>query len=92
MAALDIYLAKLHLRVIDSAEDDLIVAQIESAITAANNYTGQTYSETDMPAPVLSACLLILGHLYGNRENVVTGSANEIPMGARFLLDPYRSY
>jgi len=35
--------------------------------------------------------LLIIGHLYENREDVISGKTiTEIPMGSRFLLDPYR--
>ncbi|MCO7634125.1 head-tail connector protein [Pseudomonas guariconensis] len=42
-------------------------------------------------AAIKSACLLILGHLYGNREDVVIGTiSTEIPMGSRSLLTPYR--
>lgn len=43
---------------------------------------------------VESACLLILGHLYTNREDSVTGvnaaSVIELPRGSRSLLWPYR--
>jgi len=40
---------------------------------------------------VRAACLLILGHLYANREDAVTGTiATELPMGSRSLLMPYR--
>ena len=42
-------------------------------------------------APFKSACLLMLGHLYANREDVVVGiSATELPRGAQALLTPYR--
>lgn len=38
-----------------------------------------------------AACLLILGHLYANREDVVTGTiATELPKGSKALLTPYR--
>ena len=39
---------------------------------------------------VRSAMLLILGHLYSNREDVTSGTAVELPMGSRSLLVPYR--
>lgn len=40
---------------------------------------------------IKAACLLILGHLYMNREDVVVGvTAVELPMGSRSLLMPYR--
>lgn len=41
---------------------------------------------------IKAAILLILGHLYANRENVATGfSVAELPMGARSLLQPCRT-
>jgi hypothetical protein len=40
---------------------------------------------------VIAAMLLILGHLYMNREDVVIGVAPaELPMSSRYLLAPYR--
>lgn len=40
---------------------------------------------------VQAACLLKLGHLYANREEVVTtGSATELPLASQHLLMPYR--
>ncbi len=40
---------------------------------------------------VNAACLLILGSLYANREDVVIGIiSSELPMGSRSLLTPYR--
>lgn len=45
-------------------------------------------------ASIQAACLLILGHLYVNREDTVNGinakSVIELPMGSRWLLTPYR--
>ncbi|MBF8646871.1 MULTISPECIES: head-tail connector protein [Pseudomonas] len=38
-----------------------------------------------------AACLLILGHLYANREDVVIGTiATELPKGSQALLTPHR--
>lgn len=40
---------------------------------------------------ITAACLLIAGHLYANREDVVTGvSVAQLPMGSQSLLLPYR--
>ncbi|SHM46354.1 Phage gp6-like head-tail connector protein [Pseudomonas asturiensis] len=40
---------------------------------------------------ITSACLLILGNLYANREDSVVGvSVAELPQGSRSLLHPYR--
>lgn len=40
---------------------------------------------------IKAACLLILGHLYANREDVVIGTiATELPQGSKALLTPHR--
>jgi len=40
---------------------------------------------------ISAACLLILGHLYANREDVVIGTiATELPKGSVALLTPHR--
>jgi len=40
---------------------------------------------------IKAACLLILGHLYANREDVVIGTiATELPKGSVALLTPHR--
>jgi hypothetical protein len=42
-------------------------------------------------AAISAACLLKLGHLFANREDVVTGTtAVELPMASKYLLTPYR--
>ncbi|WP_156374647.1 head-tail connector protein [Pseudorhodoferax sp. Leaf274] len=44
-----------------------------------------------VPRAVVHAMLLTLGHLYDNREEVVTGTtATQLPEGAKALLWPYR--
>ncbi|MDZ5601733.1 head-tail connector protein [Pseudomonas sp. RP23018S] len=40
---------------------------------------------------IQAACLLKLGHLFGNREEVVTGTTvAELPLSSQHLLMPYR--
>ncbi|MFJ3121046.1 head-tail connector protein [Pseudomonas protegens] len=40
---------------------------------------------------IQAACLLKLGHLFANREDVVTGTiATELPVASQHLLMPYR--
>ncbi|MBH3417556.1 MULTISPECIES: head-tail connector protein [Pseudomonas putida group] len=40
---------------------------------------------------IQAACLLKLGHLFANREEVVTGAtATELPLASQHLLMPYR--
>lgn len=45
---------------------------------------------TDVPAPIRQALLLLLGHLYENREAALTTSLAELPLGVAALLAPYR--
>lgn len=41
---------------------------------------------------ITAAMLLTIGHLYTNREDAVVGTiAAELPLGSRFLLQPYRT-
>lgn len=48
----------------------------------------------DVPRPIRSAMLLLVGHLYGHREAVVgvenRDSSTELPLGVSALLAPYR--
>ena len=41
-------------------------------------------------AAIQAAVLLVLGHLYANREEVASGGVAQIPYGARSLLWPHR--
>lgn len=43
-----------------------------------------------LPFAIRAAMLLMLGHLYENRENTSEGSIAEIPLGAASLLERYR--
>lgn len=44
----------------------------------------------DVPAPIRQAMLLLIGHLYENREEVLVGPGGSmLPMGAEALLSPY---
>ena len=45
-----------------------------------------------VPQPIKQAMLMIIGHLYENRQTVITGTqVNEIPMSSEYLLQPYRN-
>jgi len=45
-----------------------------------------------LPGAVRAALLLIVGHLYANRENVSSGSLASVPMGANSLLDTVKDW
>lgn len=49
------------------------------------------YPEAEIPAPIIHAIRLIVGHYYEQRQQVVVGvSAVELPFGIHALLNPYR--
>ena len=50
------------------------------------------YVGGDMKPAVRAALLLIVGHLYANRESVSPGNLTVVPMGANALLDTVKTY
>jgi len=45
----------------------------------------------DVPKPLRQAILLLISHLYSNREALLIGvNAQELPMGVQYLLNPHR--
>ena len=43
-----------------------------------------------VPSPIKSAMLLLIGHLYENREELTTVKMEEMPLGSKARLSPYR--
>lgn len=99
---LDLATVKLHLRVDDSAEDALIGVYVLAAEEFAMQFLGRTIYATELaqgldtagivinPA-IQAALLLIVGHLYANREDVLAGvSVAQLPNGSQYLMQPYR--
>lgn len=47
----------------------------------------------EVPAAIIAAMKLTLGHLYANRESVIVGqTAVVVPQSAEWLLEPFRVY
>ena len=47
----------------------------------------------NIPSPLVSAMLLQIGHLYENRQDVITGTiVSEIPKASEYLLNQYKRY
>ena len=99
---LDLATVKLHLRADDSAEDALIGLYVTAAEEFAMQFLGRTIYATELakgldtagivinPA-IQAALLLIVGHLYANREDVLAGvSVAQLPNGSQYLMQPYR--
>jgi mannitol/fructose-specific phosphotransferase system IIA component len=69
---------------IQTAGNDLLRAQV--AYRQAMD--GMVVNDT-----IKSAVLLIVGHLYANREDVVAGvSVAQMPNGSEWLLQPFKAY
>lgn len=93
-----------HCRADPNADAPMMALYLGAAIEAAQDYIKRTLyadqAELDAAADetglvagfaIKAAILLICGHLYLNREDVVTGQQSfQIPMGAHDLLRPYR--
>lgn len=103
----DLPTAKMHLRVDDSAEDALITLYLEAAQASVveflnrNVYPTQDELDTAAEAPpaepmvvnaaIKAAILLLVGHLFANREEAAVGlSVAALPVNSRVLLQPYR--
>lgn len=62
---------------------------IQNSITVTY-VSGYGSAGSSVPGAIKAAILLIIGHLYENREAVDLNNLEELPMGAKFLLEPYR--
>ncbi len=83
--------AKAHCRILHADEDALIAQYLNAAKGWLANYTGIDI-ETDTPAEIDQATLLLVEHWYSNRGTVVGGS---ISSALRFAVDelagPFRT-
>ena len=60
-------------------------------VTFEAGYTyGQSPDDYPLPYSLKAAMLLILAHLYENRQDVTPGVVNSLPMGSQYLMHPYR--
>lgn len=63
------------------------------ALCRARQAARMTHQGIVLNDTIKAAMLLIIGHLYANREDTVVGvSIAELPMGSRYLLDTIRAY
>jgi uncharacterized phiE125 gp8 family phage protein len=58
---------------------------VQVAVTAGYGDDG-----ADVPAAIRAAILLMVGHLYQNREAVASGVTMQLPLGVQALIAPYR--
>lgn len=96
---IDTVILKKHLNIDESfiGDDEYIKALYMAAEQAVENHIARPLSEIvdergKLPPSVRHAILLLVGHLYANRESVSFATATEIPLAYQYLLQPYKSY
>lgn len=104
MSIVTLALAKEHLRVDGTDEDELIQLYLDAAEIAAERYLGRTIYATpeDVPdddadgmalnASIVAAVLVHAATLYRWRESIGTTTGTVVPLNSttRALLDSYR--
>ena len=58
--------------------------------TTVTWWAGYSADGTSVPAPVKAAVLMLVAHLWRNRETVAEVALTEVPMGTKALLDTIR--
>lgn len=86
--AVDLAMAKKHLRVDFDDDNDAITLYLAAAVDWTLTYTNRTAAPVGAASAFDAATLLMLGDLYEHRE-IGGGPYSENP-AARRLLDPYR--
>jgi len=87
-----------HAAAVAAAEEEQDFALRCRQLEHARQALAEAYDQADATSygmvlnpAIQAACLLKLGHLFANREDVVTGTiATELPLGSQHLLMPYR--
>lgn len=96
MARIDLDEIKAHLRVEHNLDDDLLIAYADAAEEAAQNYIGKRWGNASSSETVVFSkgikvgCLMLIGHLYANREAVADVQLYEVPFAISALWKPYR--
>lgn len=92
MAIVSLELAKAHMKIDGSAEDELVSLYLDGAETWISNYIGRSVTELDpLPADLKIAVLRLVSFYYECRNLATFGiSAQLAPMGVTAILDSYR--
>ena len=67
-----------------------IPTDVKDQLNVVTVQTISGYDTDDRPQALVSAMLLIIGHLYENRQDVGRFKHHEIPMASKYLMEPYR--
>jgi len=63
---------------------------VKDTLNAWRVDTTSGYNNTTRPDALVSAMLLIVGHLYENRQDVTPFRVYETPLASRYLMNPHR--
>lgn len=92
MAVVPITLAKQHLNIDHSGDDELIEHYLDVAQEWIVDFIGKPFPEP-APATLKQAVMLLAAHYYENREGSLIGiSANDLPFGVLDLIRPHREW
>lgn len=96
---LDLNIVKKHLNVDDwfTSDDEYISGLIDVAEEIVSKHLDNKLDAIvsdngSMPAPIMHACMLLIGNFYANRESIAFANATELPLGYSYLLQPYKNY
>lgn len=95
---IDLDTAKKHLNIEPTfvEDDEYILSLIDVAEQAVRVHTNEDFATLAdnnggcLPAPIQQAILLMVGHLYQNREPVAKGS--ELPLSYTYLIRLYQNW
>jgi uncharacterized phage protein (predicted DNA packaging) len=92
MTAVSLDLAKSHMKVDGTAEDELISLYLEAAETWCGNYIGKPLADLNpVPADVKIAVLKLVSFYFEVRSLATYGlSVDLAPQGVTSILDNYR--
>lgn len=92
MSAVTIDLAKAHMKVDGTAEDELISLYLEAAETWCGNYIGKPIADLEpVPADVKIAILRLVSFYFECRNIATFGLSMQLaPHGVTSILDSYR--
>ena len=92
MSAVSLELAKAHMKVDGTAEDELISLYLEASEAFCSNYIGKPIADFDpVPADIRTAILKLVSFHYEHRNIASFGISVQLaPLGVSSILDSYR--
>jgi uncharacterized phage protein (predicted DNA packaging) len=92
MSSVTLSLAKAHMNIDGTTDDDLITFYIEAADAWLGNFIGKPLVDLDpVPADLKRAVLLLASYYYEQREAIAAGISMQFaPLGVTDIANSYR--